>query len=77
MKIILKIFRRLVAVVYAVAVSPIAFVSATVIMTVSVLMIPVEWIITGKLKYTTTESYSLLQTIMDAGLTLFRKITGD
>lgn len=77
MKFILKILRRLAAFVYAVTVIPVAFVAASCIMAVLVLLMPVEWVLTGENEYTAAAFLFFLADYPGYLLDIFKTITGD
>lgn len=77
LKFILNSLRRLAAVVYAVAVTPVAFVAASCIMAALWLLMPVEWIITGDTEYTSAAVLFFLADYPGYLIDIFKKITGD
>ncbi len=77
MKIILKILRRLAAFVYAVTVIPVAFVAASCIMAVLVLLMPIEWILSGEAEYTARAFLFFLADYTGYLVDIFKIITGD
>lgn len=77
MKFILNILRRLASLVYAVTVFPVGFAAAACIGAAFVMLMPIEWIITGDAKYTAAGIIFLLSDYPGYLCNFFKIISGE
>ena len=77
MKFVLNILRRLAALVYAATVFPVAFLAASCITAVLVLLMPVEWIIRGEAEYTAAAILFFISDFTGYIIVIFKIISGD